>query len=237
MDDLSSQFMDTFVGIENWLRNQLDAPDTEDFVTLLQRMAHSNAAVKQHSSALKTLARLRNLLAHNYSRDQPLAVPTNQSVERIQKIYELLRSPPLLLSVAAKPVVTCRPTEPLGVSVKKMYDGVFSQLPIYEGNNCLGVLTAETVARWLATMLGGGIGLVEERLISDVVKYQEDPENHTFASRTSTVADGLAAFEKFQRQGKRLEAILITQSGRGTESPLGIVTIHDIPKLNHAIHK
>ena len=37
-------------------------------------------------------------------------------------------------------------------------------------------------------------------------------------------------------RGKRLEAILITNSGLPTESLLGIVTIHDIPKLNKAIN-
>jgi len=120
--------------------------------------------------------------------------------------------------------------------VKKMRDGVFSQLPMYDKDNCLGLLTAETIARWLASMLAGGIGLVEERPVSEVIQHQEAPNNHTFLSRASLVADGLTAFAKAQRQGKRLEAILITENGRSTETPLGIVTIHDIPKLNEAIY-
>ena len=53
---------------------------------------------------------------------------------------------------------------------------------------------------------------------------------------TATVANALAAFDKFLHHGKRLEAILITNAGRPTESLMGIVTINDIPKLNQAIH-
>ena len=81
------------------------------------------------------------------------------------------------------------------------------------------------------------MGLVEEKPIADVMKHEEDHDNHTFLARTATVADGLAAFDDFLRRGKRLEAILITQSGRSSEALIGIVTVHDIPKLNQAIHR
>ena len=53
----------------------------------------------------------------------------------------------------------------------------------------------------------------------------------------ATVADGLAAFDEYLSRGKRLEAILITQNGRSSEALLGIITVHDIPKLNQAIHR
>ncbi len=45
------------------------------------------------------------------------------------------------------------------------------------------------------------------------------------------VLGGLAAFDAFLHWGKRLEAILLTENGRPNEKPLGIVTVHDIPKI------
>ena len=185
----------------------------------------------------KDLNRFRNYVVHQYRRHKPLAVPTAEAVEQITAIRNELLSPPSLVALAAKPVEQCCPTDPLGCSVKKMHDGVFSQLPVYDGQKCLGLLTAETIARWLANHLGDGAGLVEEKPIADVMKHQEDHDNHTFLARTATVADGLAAFDDFLCRGKRLEAILITQNGRPAEALLGIVTIHDIPKLNQAIHR
>ncbi len=118
-----------------------------------------------------------------------------------------------------------------------MHDGSFSQLPIYDGQNCVGLLTAETIARWLANHLADGVGLIEERPVADVMQHEEDHENYTFTARTATVTEGLVAFDDFLHRGKRLEAILITHSGSSTEKLLGIVTIYDIPKLRRAIQE
>ena len=185
---------------------------------------------------LKDLNRLRNVFVHHYSREKPIAVPTTHAVEQITAIRDELISPPSLYSLAAKPVEQCSPTDPLGCCVKKMHDGVFSQLPIYDGDKYFGLLTAETIARWLATeFVGDWKGIVDEKSVAEVIQHQEDSENVQFLPRTATVADGLAAFDDFLHRGKRLEAILITNTGRPTETLLGIVTINDIPKLNQAI--
>jgi predicted transcriptional regulator len=236
MDALSSQFLSAFNDIEDWMRHELDAKDEDEFAALLRRLERTDAQVRRYAAELKRLARLRNLIAHNHSRDKPLAVPTSSSVERAEAIASLLRSPPLLLTLAAKPVEQCSPADPLGSCVKKMHAGVFSQLPVYDGDRYCGLLTAETIARWLATFfVGDGTGIVDEQTVAEVMRHQEDGDNVRFSPRQATVATGLAAFDEFLKRGKRLEAILITNSGRPTESLLGIVTIHDIPKLNQAM--
>ena len=121
--------------------------------------------------------------------------------------------------------------------MKKMHDGVFSQLPIYDGNNYIGLLTSETIARWLATaFVGDGQGIVGEESVAEVLKHQKNSENYKFMPAKATVPEALAAFEDFQQRGKRLEAILLTNTGRPSEPMRGIVTIHDIPKLNQAIN-
>lgn len=234
MDDLSSRFLDGFSAIENWMRHTLSTDDKEDFNSLVRRMG---GRVRRHSLELKSFARLRNLIAHNHSHEMPLAVPTLASVERIEVVGKLLMCPPLLITVAAKPVEECRPSDPLGRCVKKMHDGIFSQLPIYEAGQYCGLLTAETIARWLAaSFLGDGSGIVDEQTVDEVIKHQESSENVEFVAKTAHVGQALAAFDRFLHSGRRLEAILITERGRPTESPLGIVTIHDIPKLNNAIN-
>ena len=237
MDDLSSKFLDAFNVIEDWMRHELDAAEEDDFGSLLRRMKLTNSGVRRSAPELKRFARLRNLIAHNHSREQPLAVPTQRSVERIETLRNQLLSSPSLFALAATPVEHCRPTDPLGCCVKKMHDGVFSQLPVYDGNVYRGLLTAETIVRWLATeFVGDWKGIVEEKSVAEVMLHQEDGENVEFVARTATVVDALVAFDRFLHRGKRLEAILITNSGRSSESLLGIVTINDIPKLNQAIH-
>ncbi len=236
MDNLSSEFLSAFNSIEDWMRHKLEVNEDDGFATLLRRLERADPQVSRHAAELKRLARLRNLIAHNHSRDRPLAVPTPTSIERAVAIATLLQSPPLLLTLAAKPVDRCTPTDPLGGCVKKMHAGVFSQLPVYDGSRYFGLLTAETIARWLAKFfIGDGTGIVDEQAVEEVMRHQEDGDNVRFLPRQATVASGIDAFDEFLSRGKRLEAILITNSGRPTESPLGIVTVHDMPKLNRAI--
>ena len=236
MDDLTSRFLSAFNIIHDWMKHSFGKEDV-DFVILLNQLDRSNSEVRRHSAELKRFAKLRNLIAHNHSHTQPLAVPTALSVERLETISKQLLSPPLLFTLAAKPVESCQPTDPLGICVKKMHDGAFSQLPIYDGQRYWGLLTAETIARWLASFfVGDGQGIVDEQSVAEVMRHQEDGDNVEFMARTATVANALAAFDKFLHNGHRLEAILITNSGSRSEALLGIVTINDIPKLNKAIN-
>jgi hypothetical protein len=39
------------------------------------------------------------------------------------------------------------------------------------------------------------------------------------------------AFRQFEKQGRPLDAVLISHDGRDTSALLGIVTIHDVPRL------
>jgi len=235
MDDVSSQFHDAFTAIENWLKKELGAQRGE-FWRLVDEMVDRNPGFHRHAEPLKAFAEVRNLIIHRYSRGNPLDIPSALSLNKLLAIKDQLLSPPLLLTLAAKPVELCRPTDPLGCCVKKMHDGVFSQLPIYDGDKYCGLLTAETIARWLATIfVGDGEGIVDEQPVAEVMRHQEDGDNVEFMARTATVANALVAFDRFLHNGKRLEAILITNSGSRTETLLGIVTINDIPKLNKAI--
>ena len=79
-------------------------------------------------------------------------------------------------------------------------------------------------------------GLWKIRPLPKSWSIKRNSENVAFILRTATVASALAAFDKFLHRGKRLDAILLTNSGLKTESLLGIVTIHDIPKLNKAVN-
>jgi predicted transcriptional regulator len=235
MDDNSSRYLDAFNAIEKWLREQVADSSRYDLPTLIDAVADFHYGVRRHAAKLKDLNRFRNFVVHDFSRTKALAVPTKMAADVISTIRHELLSPASLLSLAAKPVATCRPSESIAVAVVKMRDGLFSQIPVCDEGTCLGLLTTETIARWLSMDLTTNGGLVEEKTIAEVLAHQEDPENHEFLPRDSTAADGLAAFDRFLQRGTRLEAILITENGLPTEGILGIVTVHDVPKMNQQL--
>jgi len=235
MDDITSQFVAVYNEIDVWLRGRSKAAHEQGFTRLVDAVSHSHPGAKRHSQTLKRLATLRNFVVHEHRHQAPLAAATQHALKQLIKIRNELVSPPLLLSISNRPVELCRPDDPIGQAVKLMHDGSFSQLPVYEGQRFIGLLTAETVARWLASSFAGGQQLVEEKPVAEVLLHQEYPGNHVFVTRTASVFDALAEFDKSLRRGARLDAILLTESGRATEAPIGIITIHDIPKIHRAI--
>jgi predicted transcriptional regulator len=234
MDETSSRYLDAFNAIEKWLRDQTPGSERYDFPNLIDLVSERHHGVRRHASKLKELNRFRNFVVHDFSQNKAMAVPTTWAADLISAVRRELLSPEPLLSFAAKPVATCQPSDPITLAVTKMRDGKFSQIPVCENSRCLGLLTAETIARWLSAELPVKGGLVEEQPISEVLAHQEDPDNHTFVNRSANVDEALAAFEAFMARGKRLDAVLITQNGRSTEGLLGIVTINDVPTLTRS---
>ena len=111
-----------------------------------------------------------------------------------------------------------------------MLDGSFSQVPVYSGNTLMGLLTSETVARWLAAQLADGQGILEERPVQEVMRHEEGTHSYVVMGRTATVDDALSEFDDHMHAGKVLDAIILTHNGNERERPLGIVTATDQPK-------
>ena len=87
------------------------------------------------------------------------------------------------------------------------------------------------MTRWLSARASEEVLDLREASVKDALAHTEDPENHQFLKRDATVFDALASFDAFEARGKRLDALLITHSGKPTEALLGIVTVYDVPQL------
>lgn len=231
----ADRFLTAFSGIERKLREIAEAEKSASFYALVDRAAQRSRAVAQFRADLKEYADLRNAIVHERGNGHPIADPRQGTVKAVEEIRRVLEDPPTLLRVVKVAVETCRVDDPVGRATRQMYDGDFSQLPVYDNGAFAALLTAETVARWLAACLEGGIGLVEEAPVRDVLAHTEDPDNHRLVSRDATVFDALQLFDSYNERGKSLDAILVTHAGRRGEKPLGIVTIYDIPRLLAAV--
>jgi len=76
---------------------------------------------------------------------------------------------------------------------------------------------------------GNDVFSLAETPISQVLEYVEDEDNYRFVSRNKSLLEVLQLFEDYAGSGRRLEAVLITDSGKPNEKLLGIVTIYDLP--------
>jgi predicted transcriptional regulator len=208
----------------------------DGFASILKQAARDNPIVAHYRYDLIELNELRNAIVHSYQPDEPIATPCEKVVKRIEAIQEMLLSPPSLGTLSNKNVAICDPDQPIGVALKEMAASSFSQLPVYADSSLIGLLTADTIARWLGTCLtcDGGV-VLDEVNVETVLQCTEFPDNFALLAPKNTVFDAVKCFRDCQTEGRRCDAILITERASRRCAPLGIITAFDMPKLYETI--
>lgn len=231
----SDRFLDAFNSIEKYLRRLSGSDQKKTFYVLVDEGARKNAAVRNYAVDLKEFGDLRNAIVHESTDNHVLAEPNDASVQKIERIAQLISQPPALRNFINSKIYTLDTDESVGAAVHALFVNEFSQAPVFNKGEFFGLLTANTITRWLGANVSDEIFSLEETKLSKVLEYTEDLNHVLFIRVDLTVFEVLELFHKFTEKGKRLEAILITQSGKPTESILGMLTIWDLPRLQKAV--
>jgi hypothetical protein len=96
-------------------------------------------------------------------------------------------------------------------------------------------LTTDTIARWFAVCLKRDGGILDDMQVQAVLEHGEAADNYALLDPLDTVCDALDCILSRGKQGKRWDALLITQGRSKTAKPLGIITAFDIPRLYEAV--
>ena len=143
-------------------------------------------------------------------------------------------SPPKVIPTFQHKVDVADHGSALAGVVSRMSTRKFSQLPVIKDGRFIGVLTTNTIARWLGAHAADGMALLDDTTVGNVLDHTECPENYVFVSRSTTLFQVLDHFDRFESQGRALDAILITEQGKSTTAFLGIITFYDIPRIPQA---
>lgn len=190
--------------------------------------------VVHHRRELKDLAELRNAIVHRSTRDgRPIAEPHDETVELIEDLARKIAEPPPALSVASRGVIVCRPDDDVGDVARRMRSAGVSQVPVVEDGALVGVLSSDTITRWIAATLedtGAGAHFAS-RPVHEVLDHAEHSDDSAVLGPNASVFDAIAAFRQGLDTGRPLHALLITSSGRRNGRVLGILTPADVPAL------
>lgn len=225
-----NRFMDAYAAIENLLRTEANVERGVPFKTVITRQAAVNRVVRQFQSDLLQFHELRNVMVHERRDNSPIAFPLDGTVEMIDRIAGLLRSPVRVDAVMIKRPVSCTPSDRLSKMAQVMKDRDISQVPVVEEGCVIGLLTASTIARWYGAQHAAD-GLVDDAAVRDVLQHTENRDHVGFIARTKTAGELIALFEAAFELGNALEAIVVTEGGEAGQKPLGIVTNWDLPGI------
>lgn len=232
----SQSFLDIFSAIEKWLRQQAGATDRHaSFYNLVETASAANPAVRRFRDELKEFADLRNAIVHERTDGRVIAEPNDRAVADFERIRLALMKPTAVIPLFQRAVRTRDISDSICAAVCDMREGAFSQLPILSNGTFVALLTSETVVRWLASEVNNDLVSLLETKIQSVLPHTEDEENVCFLPRRAALHEAVNHFENFAARGKNLDAILITEGGRGDQSILGILTVYDLPDLLESV--
>ncbi|NWF79740.1 MAG: CBS domain-containing protein [Chloroflexi bacterium] len=228
-------YLDSFAAIERHLRGVTKRGREATFYTLVDEAARSDSAVRRYRDDLKEFADLRNAVVHERGGGQPIAEPNDWAVAQLQKITDQLIRPPRVLPHFQVNVISLTPAVSIAEAVVIMHERSFSQIPIYEDDQFVGLLTSNTIARWLGASVADDVFSLGETSIHQVLAHTEDPDHVGFCAWDTTLIAVAERFQAAQDRGKRLDALLITQNGKPNERPLGIIAVFDLVTINRIL--
>lgn len=233
----STRFIESYKTIEMYLKKAANSPDDFSFSKVLNERAEHDRLLRPYKSKLLDYARLRNAIVHSKTPDgAAIAEPHDSVVEEIEFIAQVLLNPPKVTFLkSGEKVTTIEAEEPIGDALKIINEKSFSQIPVYSGKEYIGLLTTNAVARWMASVSEEERAFIYDCSVERVLSYTEENEDVRFVGGSTNLFEVLEAFSKAGENGKRLEAILVTNSGKRDESPTQIITIWDIPEINRRL--
>jgi hypothetical protein len=234
--DAGARFLAAFNEIEDHFRKVLGADEHAEFQRMAQSYAASRHLPREQRDALSAFASLRNAISHGrYYGGRPIAEPVDAVVGQIERLRDRILTPPRALSVLGTTEVrSADVAEPVSAMLQHVQGLDYSQFPVYDKGAYVGLLTTNTIARWLAAQLSSSGGLAEVEPVGRVLAFAEPHEQARHVPRTITAADAVYQLSSGGR-ARRSSALIITERGQSSEKPLALVVDDDLPALLKAL--
>jgi CBS domain-containing protein len=230
---LSERFEIAFNQIHKCLIEKVKCTSDDRFKNLVEVGMKKHSLIRSFYNELCQFAKLRNAIVHEkVDYDYYIAEPHIEIVERIEKISNYFMKPETALNIATKKVHHFKENDRLAKVLSCIREKSYSRFPIYnEKGEFLWLLTATYILNWLTDRLSDQVIDLNNARISDIADKQ-NKELVAFISKTSSIFKAEEIFETFHKDGKKLEAIIITLNGNENEKPLGIVTSYDLIEID-----
>ncbi|MEY8577650.1 CBS domain-containing protein [Corynebacteriaceae bacterium 6-324] len=225
-------FLSAFNDIETHLRIVLEAKRSDSFWWMVDRAVDKHLLSRRQGEVLKDYGNLRNAISHGrYNDGEPIAEPHPVVVKDIEMLRGLLIDPPSALSILQPTnVVSLSPNSPVADALKVIREEGFAQIPIYEENKFVQLLTTNTISRWVANDLADNNAL-DARTIQDVLGMVTKTDQAVFLARDISAQEAVDALISPDKEGRLPYAAIVTESGERNQKPLRIITTSDLAVL------
>lgn len=225
-----------FISLFNKLHEELSKLSEENdptFYEVVDELKEKNPVIYRYYDDLNNIRVLRNLLVHEQTNKQSrLAIPTDDTIELMERIYQQLVFP-IRAKDFEKSVITFYENKPLLKVVRHIAQVGYTQYPVFDQNELLGLITYKGIVKWIAATEKDGRVDLNDVMIRDVIPKDKDANNYVVISQTTPLYEIEEHFSKNLRSGRSRVVLLVSKSGKieKPEDIVGIVTPWDLPEI------
>lgn len=228
----SERFIIAFNKIEAFFDKEINEKKHLSFYRSVQLLKRSNAIVGRYQDDLIEYAELRNAIIHERTKTHyAIAEPHDGVVESIEKIVKELTAPELVVPTFTKKMCQINGQDKLSAVLQVIGETDFSQFPVYHNNKFIGLLTDKGITHWLAKHVKEKPSQLFDTAVSDIIKDDDRAHNYTFINQSMSIYQAEQFFLEQIKETKRLDALLITKSGKPEETLLGMITTKDLIEI------
>jgi CBS domain-containing protein len=225
----SGKFETAFNRIHKALREMVKETESDAFVELLYSGYKNHSLIRKYKSELHQFAKLRNAIVHErVNADYYIAEPHIEVVERIEEICREFEKPQTALSIATSPVFYYYEDAYLKDVLKVINKFDFTRFPIYDKDDkYVALLTSTEIIQWMAKHFSSEVIHFEDVRIKELLKKGK---NYfvTFVTEDASLYEIEELFERYHTRGKKLQAVIITETGDRHGKPIGVITPWDL---------
>ncbi|MGX7199027.1 CBS domain-containing protein [Enterococcus nangangensis] len=226
MGKRAESFINSFNRLEKFLKEELKAPANMGFAEVVRRLSRQrNSPVAVYENDLLQMAQLRNAIVHEkIAEDFVIAEPNEWALKRMTEIQQAIMEPEKVLPRFRKHVTGFEKNIPVQDIFAKIAEKHYSQFPIYNRGQFLGLITVQGIGFWAAQECADGHLDVTKKTAQDILANPLKTPNYRFCHENTSIAE----VEKWFRELQPLEAVLITKNGESDGTLLGIIRPRDL---------
>lgn len=225
----SGKFETAFNRIHKALKEMVKGTDSDAFVELLYSGYKNHSLVRKYKSELHQFAKLRNAIVHErVNADYYIAEPHIEVVERIEEICKEFEKPQTALSIATSPVFYYYEDAYLKDVLKVINKFDFTRFPVYDKDDkYVALLTSTEIIQWMAKHFSDSVVHFEDVRVKELLTKGK---NYfvTFVDEDASLYHIEELFERYHTRGKKLQAVIITETGDRHGKPIGVITPWDL---------
>jgi predicted transcriptional regulator len=233
----AERFLNAYSAIEHEMERILDLKDHRRFFELVDRSARVNPVIERYRFDLKEYSELRNAIVHDRAGGEIIAVPVDDVVNNIERIAGLLLEPPRVAPLFLKEVLTLSIDHPVSRAIRDLSRMSYTQAPLLDDDLMVGLVTSNMIVKWMGIRLAEDCIDLGNTTLRDVVEIAGHEDNYVAVSVNKSLFEIPDLFYHWQQEGKKLEAVLITQNGSLSESIIGIITNRDLPLVHRELEQ